>query len=96
MRLIDADKLKEELENWSVDLTNPLHLVKEDAFMLIENAPTIDAVQVVRCKDCTAWQNGVNWPSDLPEYVGVCIIAGWTCGENGYCLYGKRRDDETD
>ena len=80
MRLIDADAL-----------LNAISVHLERIEQEIDDAPTI-----VRCKDCTAWQNGVNWPSDLPEDVGVCIIAGWTCGENGYCLYGKRRDYEID
>ena len=44
MRLIDADALKHELYNMCQDY--------DGVQMLIREAPTIDAVPVVRCKDC--------------------------------------------
>lgn len=57
MRLIDADALKEELNSWAVDLTKSKfpHYIKDDADCIIDNAPTIDAVPVIRCKDCRWW-----------------------------------------
>lgn len=53
MRLIDADKVMEELykakeENEEARMV----LIDNDFEMLINDAPTIDAVEVVRCKDC--------------------------------------------
>ena len=46
MRLIDADALKEALNNWAVDLTKSKfpHYIKDDADCIIDNAPTVDAV----------------------------------------------------
>lgn len=57
MRLIDADALKDELNNWAVDLTKSKfpHYIKDDADCIIDTAPTIDAVPVIRCRDCRWW-----------------------------------------
>lgn len=55
MRLIDADKALSEVkpyeasdENWSVTGGTAIRLIHST----INNAPTVDAVPVVRCKDC--------------------------------------------
>ena len=51
-RLIDADDLKNVFEGYScTENPNPhfpLYMVKND----IDKAPTVEAVPVVRCKDC--------------------------------------------
>ena len=81
MRPIDADALIETInenakgnEGWYGDTWQ---------FMRdIENAPTIDAVSVVMCKDCR-WQE-------------ECVITELWGGGNGYCRSGERKDDETD
>jgi hypothetical protein len=51
MRLIDADALKENVFFHEVD--NVSYVEEED----IDKAPTVDAVQVVRCKDCKHWDD---------------------------------------
>lgn len=59
---------------------------------LIESAPTIDAVPVVRCGDCAHWK-----PCEVKGYEGhkYCEWAGWLVGENGYCVYGEKKDEES-
>jgi hypothetical protein len=49
----------------------------------IENAPTVDVVEVVRCKDCKHY------------YHGTCTndFALNLMRENDYCSYGERRSD---
>ena len=70
MSLIDADALKERAIRVST--------VKEHCYMKavgtheIDKAPTIDAVAVVRCKDCKHWADGVHGCTD---HVKVCKIA---------------------
>ena len=52
-RLIDADKLERQEywgNEWCFDYVDA-----ED----IDNAPTVDAVEVVRCKDCKHYDLGV-------------------------------------
>ena len=54
----------------------------------VEETTTIDAVEVVRCKDCEHWKKY----ADHSPFIGTCKIAGYFVGENGYCVYGKRRE----
>ena len=50
---------------------------------IVEKAPVVDAVEVVRCKDCTEWD----------EKEGEC--SHWYgFRENDFCSYGKRRADD--
>ncbi len=53
MRLIDADTLRAEFTG---NFNELWHYTGVRA--VIDNAPTIDAVPVIRCKDCKKW-NGV-------------------------------------
>jgi hypothetical protein len=48
MKLIDADKLKTELDAWARIIQNPDHYMRADALHIIDTAPEIDAVPVVR------------------------------------------------
>lgn len=48
----------------------------------------IDLVNVVRCKDCKHWADGVPGCTD---HVKCCKIGYYMVGENGYCVYGERR-----
>ena len=52
-------------------------------------APTVDAEEVVRCKDCKHMKidrNGYRW----------CLV--WTgingMGDDGFCNYGERKDND--
>lgn len=77
MRLIDADTLEIELESaghLSVYLEN-----------LIDSLPTIDAVPVVRCKDCI-----YRYKESDEGY--ICGIGGDFTGDNEFCNKGKRED----
>ena len=59
----------------------------------IEHAPAVDAVEVVRCKDCKHWMKDVPGCTD---FVGRCELANYMVGANGYCVYGERRVDDAD
>lgn len=48
MRLIDADELKSELDAWARIIQKPKHYMREDALYVVDTAPTIEAVPVVR------------------------------------------------
>ena len=71
MRLIDADALWEKISQAQPN----------DALALIEDAPTVDAVEVVRCKDCE-FKDG-----DVCDYSAVYVHP------NGFCNWGKRREE---
>jgi len=59
----------------------------------IEYAPAVDAVEVVRCKDCKHWLKDVVGCTDA---IGRCEWANYMVGAVGYCVYGERKENETD
>lgn len=75
MRLIDADSLKIPSEEIIAKMT-------------IELAQTIDAVPVVRCRDCECW-----YPEEDNEY-GHCRKHDFWSSETWFCADGERREDE--
>lgn len=78
MRLIDVDKLERQ-EYWGNERCFD-YVDAED----IDNAPTVDAVPVVRCKDCKHYDIG-----------GSCIICGFQSRKpDDFCSYGERKDDK--
>lgn len=78
----------------------------EDACCAIEDAPTIDAVEVVRCKDCKHWRRQTNYTGAQLSF-GFCesndmwgSLYGETCevshidtDDDFYCGYAERRED---
>lgn len=85
MRLIDAD----ELINW-IDGSQRLDTEHdyEEVARYIEECPTIDAVPVVRCKDCMhRRENTTRNKKTLPYY---CEIHAEFCDLEEFCCYGNR------
>ena len=72
MRLIDADALLAEYDRQHDGEPGK-------ARKLIEDAPNVDAVEVVRCKECVSHN--------------ICKFEQFQ-GLNGFCSYGERRADE--
>lgn len=92
MRVVDADKLLQADENSDKTLVLGSGKTLEIAYALIkkkiENAPTVDAVPVVRCKDCKHHENEEIGMVYCPNQIG-----GWV-KENWFCADGERKDDE--
>lgn len=85
MRLIDAealwDELTEDLGDGDVLYTIPPSY--------IDDAPTVDAVPVVRCRECKyTYTDGCGYLA--------CVKSGLYPDENDYCSRGKRRDQSAD
>ena len=83
MRLIDADALK-------IDLTR-FYDGEVVARKLIDEQPTVDAVPVVRCKDCrfSDWYTAVNG-----KRYCYCMETGASGrNENDFCSYGVKDGD---
>ena len=55
----------------------------------IENAPAVDAVEVVRCKDCLH-----NKYNPFGDGCRVCIKLSRRVEEDFFCAYGERREGE--
>lgn len=111
MRPIDADALKESLietlhrcdewiENAKDGETRTIAEANYTAFLesilRVKDSPTIDAVPVVRCKDCRHW-------CEMQNLTGACLRL---CAIDGalwmgtdatdFCSFAERRNDETD
>ena len=84
MRLIDADAL--------IGKDVGIAWVSTEA---IRNASTIDAVPVVRCRDCQHWKptgsKAGNSFSDM-EYIGGCEFTNYCRRESDFCSYGERKE----
>lgn len=81
MRPIDSDKFILALMDAS------LSSVDEDTILdLVDSIPTVDAVPVVRCKDCEYSYDEISY---LCCSHGVCVDC--EVPPNFYCAYGKRR-----
>lgn len=100
MRLIDADALLHEIEElkkspWFNDDSYPgSHAVRKEAVEIIEDlcikdAPTVDAVEVVRCKDCENWDGEEHWCSIRDSY-------GWDYKPNDFCSYGDKKGTDNE
>ena len=84
MRLIDADALEAKLEEQrklyiEMDMKGAEHLLVHDVLHHVWEAPTIDAVPMVRCRDCRWWIDGM-------QRCGITISA---------TPYGHCHDGET-
>lgn len=60
-----------------------------------QQRPTIDAVPVVRCKDCQHWKPSGSKAgksfSDM-EYIGGCEFSKYCRRESDFCSYGEPKE----
>lgn len=110
MRLIDADNA---LEVFRAEYQNTENLIKqgekqldslaegytEAAHIIKHISPTVDAVPVVRCRECKNWEPGGSKAArklgDPLERYGGCEI--WHGGhlESDFCSYGQAHTNST-
>ena len=96
MRLIDADALDEKLsalmEKYSsmgrVEVANDYSFVST----VLMTAPTIDAVPVVRCKDCQSFRAD----EIAARGTGTCWHCEMVRKFDDFCSYGERREGDGD
>jgi len=89
MRLIDADVLNKDLDWYDLDVCghcgNEFAAGFEAARELVALAPTIDAVPVVRCKDCLLSEKIAS-----PEGFLYCIQWDTVSEHDGFCHKGTK------
>lgn len=94
-RLIDANALSEKIGNMKSEITynrggyqycnedEKNEWNKLDSFdSLVCDAPTVDAVEVIRCKDCQQMLQK-----------GWCSLHNTPMAQEDFCSYGERRTD---
>ena len=92
MRLIDADALwvafcrSEAIEDTYG--SGVLGIISDILDDMLGDAPTVDAVTVVRCKDCTYYEES--------HEGAFCSSTGAGMPEDGYCSDGERRDEDNE
>ena len=84
-RLIDANALSCEIDSCSFETSYDCEKVLE----IIAEAPTVDAVEVVRCKDC---KHGEFVDDGFSLYLCHHHGSDWNDGEH-FCSYGERKDN---
>lgn len=91
MRLIDADALRDNMQ-WCID--HGMYDKPYDYLAEIDDAPTIDSVEVVKCKDCRWWSGSANTSHNnhLCKRALDQNVDYWTRGDD-YCSCGEHRED---
>ena len=84
-RLIDANALKAHINGVSTHWLNDWSTI--GVLATIDKQPTVDAVPVVRCKDCKHWTMG--YCNHFAYYSYEPITS-----EDDFCSYGERREGE--
>ena len=81
-RLIDADRAMEIVRDQGIAHPNAYHLTNY-ATLILREAPTVDAMPVVRCKDCKHYDG--KW---------FCKISGVPSRKPyDFCSYGERKEN---
>ena len=113
MRLIDADKLYKELEDIRMDYIDEVSMSSKFAADVIETvqdeylrkSPTVDAVEVVRCKECRFAKPYERMDGKTGYYCQFCghsFKYGTNCERlynpikesDDFCSYGERKEGD--
>ena len=89
-RLIDANRALEIVREQGIAHPNAYYLTNY-TMAILQEAPTVDAVEVVRCRNCKYG----DWDSE-PDDAMVCMRTKdgfWRSG-NDFCSYGIRKDGD--
>ena len=79
MRLIDADRALEIVHTQGIAHPNAYHLTNY-ATLILREAPSVDAVEVVRCKDC--------------KYFKTRLCENEDNHDDWFCADGERKDGD--
>ena len=91
MRLIDAD---EAIINFGFEWDD-IPPTREEFVRFLKKQSTVDAVPVVRCRDCQRWKpsgsKAGNSFSDM-EYIGGCEFSNYYRRESDFCSLGEPKE----
>lgn len=88
-RLINADDEAKWAREHILDAKERYTII---AFL--SNCSTVDAVEVVRCKNCVHWRDTQDWNGDTYK---ACHLRADVCifkrSGDDFCSYGERKDN---
>lgn len=88
--LISRSTAKDEILSWAVSIQNPRLLSKDDTMFVLDKLPAVDAVEVVRCKDCKCYIY-----SEEDGCFSCDALGGLHEPDaHDFCSYGEKRDAE--
>ena len=96
-RYIDADALEKAINEWMPKnqeelMASSIPLIENLAVSLLmttEEQPTVDAVPVIRCKDCKHWYEKYRHGVDM----SACKRTIGYFGANDYCSRAERKEE---
>lgn len=94
MKLIDRDELLRNIEadiDISVTGVRNMEAVKcclQNILDDVKESPVVDAVPVIRCKECKCWKPSM---TDVTEH--VCHWGGFRKNADDYCSWAERREE---
>lgn len=91
-RLIDADRAMEIVRNQGIAHPNAYHLTNY-ATLILREAPTVDAVEVVRCRECKHhyWEQEPCHGKSI-HYCNLPHMSGVEVFKEFFCYYGERKE----
>lgn len=102
---MDNAKMRQVRLNELTTKKEVLRLVKDSRNIIVVNAERlmdeimdiqeVDAVQVVRCKDCKHWEE-IDKDMMMCAAVSSDPYEAWASEANDYCSLGERKDGEQD
>ena len=99
MRLIDADAIKNgkfhSIEDWTPIEQASWQWGWNDAIdAIINGTPTVDAVEVVRCKECENWGTRARTIDNDGNTMSCdCLALDRMTKADFYCAWGERKDE---
>ena len=89
MRLGDLDRIAQDVRDNNIENYYKQDWTSSQIVTLLENAPTIDAVPVVRCRECV--KHGTEYCPLMNHYIGEDET-----DPDDFCSYGQRKESELD
>lgn len=89
---IEKAAVKDEILSWAVCINHPELLSKEDTMHCIDNMPSANVAEVVRCRECAhykicdEWENGKRMLCEIHHHSYLDHD-----GDNHFCSWGQRK-----
>ncbi len=91
MRLIDADKLLDYIDVGHLRSPTEICFSDLDVKNIVDKSPTVDAVKIVRCKNCCYYKTDTAYCQE--RHKGYCDFDNTIKPQKHYCAFGKDKGE---